>query len=57
MKRDTWIWNVMKIHPEKTKEETEELYDKIFPARSSHDSGIQSDSEELSKDEKTGETN
>lgn len=31
MKRDTWIRNVMKIYPEKTREETEALHDKIFP--------------------------
>lgn len=30
MKKETWIKNVIRIYPEKTLEETEELYNKIF---------------------------
>ena len=30
MKRESWIKNVMRIYPEKTRQETETLYEKIF---------------------------
>jgi hypothetical protein len=30
MSREAWIKNVLRIHPEKTREQAEELYDKIF---------------------------
>lgn len=33
MRRDSWIKNVMKIYPEKTKEQVEELYDKLYGKR------------------------
>ena len=29
-KRETWIKNVMRMYPNKTRQETEELHDKIF---------------------------
>lgn len=47
MKRATWVRNVMKIHPEKTKYETEALYDKIFNSGSPRDRDLPSDSNEL----------
>ncbi len=31
MKKESWIRNVLRIYPEKTKEETEALYNKLFP--------------------------
>jgi hypothetical protein len=30
MSKEAWIKNVMRIHPEKTREETEELWKKLF---------------------------
>lgn len=30
MSKETWIKNVMRIHPDKTREETEELWQKLF---------------------------
>jgi hypothetical protein len=30
MTKESWIRNVMRIHPEKSQEETEDLYNKIF---------------------------
>lgn len=31
MTRESWIKNVMKVYPKKTREETEALYDKLYP--------------------------
>lgn len=32
MAKESWIKNVMRIHPEKTREETEALWQKLFDA-------------------------
>lgn len=32
MSKETWIKNVMRIYPAKTREETEELWTKLFEA-------------------------
>lgn len=34
MTKESWVRNVMKIYPEKTKEETEALWDKIHANQS-----------------------
>lgn len=31
MTKETWIKNVLRIYPEKTREQAEELYSKLFP--------------------------